>query len=169
MQRVTSILFFALASLALAACGSSSGGDGTEGSGASTGSGGHTTAGTGATSSSSGSGTCSGDTPVELTVLNYLSWCDVTVAGGASSSAATIKTCVADGTVTLTQKAESSAFQLGDWYGVSGDTGKGTPGTVAGSTSTATISVSGSSACVSVCCPFTGGSGCPGKNECPGG
>jgi hypothetical protein len=34
--------------------------------------------------------------------------------------------------------------------------------------STASVTVTGSTAaCVWVCCPFTGGSGCPGTDQCP--
>lgn len=126
-----------------------------------------------ASSGSSGSGSgdsgagCSGATPVALTVLNYDAWCSVKVAGGTGSVSATQTVCVADGAVTLEAVPASSSFQLGDWYGVTGDTGSGDPGTVSNGESTASVTVSGSTACVSVCCPFTGGSGCPGSNQCP--
>jgi hypothetical protein len=132
---------------------------------ATSGCGSSTSSGTGATG-----GNCSGATPVSLSVKNYEAWCSVSVAGGTASSAAEQTVCVASGSVALTATALAS-FQLGDWHGTSGDTGNGDPGTVTGSgpsaQSAATVMTSGSSACVWVCCPFTGGAGCPPGNQCP--
>ncbi len=150
MRSVTWIC--ALGGLALAACGSSSGGTGGAGGGTTT------STGTGAA--------CSGTTPVALTVKNYESWCSITVDSSPASSAAEDTVCVPDGSVSVTATA-LSGFQLGDWHGTAGDTGSGDPGTVSGGTSTAMVTVSGSSACVWVCCPFTGGSGCPTTDQCP--
>jgi hypothetical protein len=148
MQRETWIGVLGLGALALVACSSSTGG---------------TTSGSGAGGSSGGCGAGM----VQMTVLNQLAWCSVSIAGGTASTDATVTACVPDGTVTLTAQPENSTFELGDWYGVDGDTGSGSPGMVSGTTSTATITVSGTSQCVSVCCPFTSGMGCPGMNTCP--
>jgi len=109
---------------------------------------------------------------VALTVLNYLDWCSVSVNGGSGSTAASQTVCVADGTVDLTAKPASAAFQIpSDWYGTSGDTGSGDPGTDTGGaegTSAATVTATGTKMCVSVCCPFVGGTGCPATgNQCP--
>jgi hypothetical protein len=181
MRNVTWICALGLGGLALAACGSSSSGNtgGAGGTSSSTTSSttsttssttasttSSTTSGTGgsATTGTGGSGpACSG---VELTVLNYLSWCSVSVAGGATSAAGSQTVCVPDGAVTLSATA-LSGFQLGDWYGVTGDTGSGTPGTVSNGTSTAMVTASGTTQCVSICCPNTGTTDCPGSNQCP--
>lgn len=135
----------------------------------------------GAAGSSSGSssdsggpdGGCSGATPVSLTVKNFLMWCSVSVAGGAASSAPVQTMCVAAGTVNLSASANAS-FELGaaPWHGTSGDHGSGDPGTVTGSGQSAqsatTVSVSGTSACVAVCCPGVNGTAaCPTANQCP--
>jgi hypothetical protein len=174
MQRVTWICAFTLGTLALTACGSSTGGGG--GSGGTGGTSSATTySSTTSTTSTTGSTTttgtgggpaCSGSTPVALTVKNYLAWCSVTVDGGTASAAAEQTVCVADGSVTLDATA-LSGFELGDWHGTAGDTGSGDPGTVSGGQSQAKVIVSGSSACVWVCCPFTDGTGCPTTNQCP--
>ncbi len=107
-----------------------------------------------------------------LTVLNFEGWCSITINGGAASTTASTTTCVADGSVTLTAKPNpTSVFQLGDWFGTTGDSGSGDPGTVSGGvegTSTASATISGSTTqCVSVCCPFIGGTGCPTTDTCP--
>ncbi len=101
-----------------------------------------------------------------LTVLNYDAWCTVTVMGHAASGAGSQTVCVADGTVDVSDTADSG-FQLGDWHGTTGDTGNGDPGTVASGVSSTTVTTSGTSKCISVCCPFTGGTGCPTTNQCP--
>ena len=105
---------------------------------------------------------CSGATPVALTVKNYLSRCDVSVAGGAPSSAAAQSVCVAAGAVPLTAGA-MPGFRLGPtpWHDTDGDHGAGDP---AGATS---VTVSGASGCAWVCCPFLDGTGCPAANQCP--
>jgi hypothetical protein len=104
---------------------------------------------------------------VALTVLNYDAWCSVSVDGQTATTAASQIVNVAPGTIPLTEAPKSGAFQLGDWYGVTGDTGTGTPGSADGGISVASVVVGSSPVCVSVCCPFTGGSGCPGTNQCP--
>jgi hypothetical protein len=117
-----------------------------------------------------GATACGVYTPVQLTVMNYLSWCSVSVNGGTPSTAPVTTTCVGTGTTTLDATA-LSGFVLGDWFGTSGDTGSGDPGTVTGTgasaQSQATVSASGDSACVSVCCPGVNGSApCPTTNQC---
>ena len=152
MKRVRELLVL-LPTVAIAACGGGSSG--------------------GTSSSSGSSGTCSGSTPVSLTLENFLTWCSVSVAGGAASSAATQTMCVAAGTVNLSATANPT-FELGPapWRGTSGDHGSGDPGTVTGSGQSAqsatTVAVSGSSACVAVCCPGVNGTAlCPTTNQCP--
>jgi len=125
----------------------------------------------GSSKSSAPAPSCSGSTPVALTVQNYLSWCAVSVAGDAATTNATQTVCVADGAVPLTATAESG-FELGPapWHLTDGDHGSGDPGSVTGSgqsaVSATTITVSGSTACAWVCCPFTNGTGCPTSNQC---
>jgi hypothetical protein len=123
--------------------------------------------------SSGGGGACSGATPVSLTLKNFLMWCSVSVAGGTASSAADQTMCVAAGTVALSATA-NTGFELGamPWQHTSGDHGSGDPGNVTGTgqsaASATTVSVSGSSACVSVCCPGVNGTAaCPTTNQCP--
>jgi hypothetical protein len=99
-------------------------------------------------------------------VLNYLSWCSVSVNGGAPSSSASQTVNVAPGTIPLTA-SPLSGFELGLWHNTTGDTGSGTPGTVSGTTSSATVVVGNAATCVWVCCPFTNGSGCPTSDQCP--
>ncbi len=214
MHRMTWFSVLGFSALALAACGSSTGGGTTKGSGGSAGStsstggksssstggkstsgpggsGGGTTTGPGGsttsamggsggstTSATGGSATgaggsstgCSGSTPVTLTVLNFDAWCSVAVGTGTASPAASQTVCVADGSVTLTA-TPNAGFILGDWYGIDGNTTTGQAGTVTGSGATAqttiTTTVSGSSACVSICCPFTNGTGCAAMDMCP--
>lgn len=127
---------------------------------------------TGSSSSGGGAGggsACSGNTPIELTVKNYLNWCDVSVAGGAASTAAVQTVCVADAMkVDLTATAASATFKLGDWHHTDGDSGSGDPGTVTGNppSSAAAITVSASKKCAWICCPFTDGTGCPATDQC---
>jgi hypothetical protein len=125
--------------------------------------------------SSSGTGGCGSATPVALTVKNFVSWCSVSVAGAAASSAATQTMCVAAGAVDLSATANAT-FVLGPtpWHDTAGDTGSGDPGTVTGSgqasQSATTVTVSGASACVWVCCPgATGTPACPTTNQCSNG
>jgi hypothetical protein len=98
---------------------------------------------------------------ITLTVHNYKSWCSVTVNGGTASKDATQTVCVASGTsVDLTAEPASTKFELGTdpWHDTTtADEAKGT----------ATITVTKTDDCVWVCCPFTGGTGCPTKDQCP--
>jgi hypothetical protein len=115
---------------------------------------------------------------VTLTVLNFLSWCSVTINGGASSTAATVTASVASGSVaTVVVTPASSAFQIGTdpWFGVDQNNGGAAGGTDVGSgtteTSTATVTITGTGTtqCVSVCCqePNMSPTPCPTTNPCP--
>jgi hypothetical protein len=116
------------------------------------------------TGGSGGSGSsCGGATPVELTVMNFESWCSVSIAGGTASTDATVTQCVAAGIVDLSATAASSTFEVGKapWMGTATDT-------VSGGTASATVDAKAPSTCVAVCCPFvTGGTPCPTTNPCP--
>jgi|HubBroStandDraft_6_1064221.scaffolds.fasta_scaffold58995_2 hypothetical protein len=108
-----------------------------------------------------------------LTVKNFDGWCAITVEGGSATTLATETVTVTTGTVTLTAKPASSAFELGPapWHDTTGDSGSGDPGTVTGSganaVSTTTVSgVTAAGKCVWACCPFTSGSGCPTTDQC---
>ena len=103
-----------------------------------------------------------------LTVLNYLSWCSVTVGSGSASASSSQVVNEAPGTVTLSATA-LSGFKLGDWHHTNGDTGTGDPGTVSGGSSTAMVTMGSAAKCVWVCCPFTDGTGCPSTDQCSGG
>jgi hypothetical protein len=106
---------------------------------------------------------------VVLTVKNYLSWCSVSVAGGAASTSPVQTACVTPGMITVAASPASAAFILGPtpWHDTSGDTGSGDPGTVAGMTSTTTAVVGAMAKCVWACCPFPNGMGCPTTDQCP--
>lgn len=113
-------------------------------------------------------GTDAGCSGVLLTVINALDWCDVTVNGGTASGAGSQTVCVPANTDINLVATAHVGFELGDWHHTDGDTGTGDPGTVSGAMSTATFMTSASgTACVWVCCPFTGGAGCPTTNQCP--
>jgi hypothetical protein len=110
-----------------------------------------------------------------LTVMNFLSWCSVSVNGGAASTAATVTASVPTGAVaTIAIMPASSAFEIGadPWFGVAENDGGAAAGTDMGSgtteTSTATVFVSGNQ-CVSVCCelPNNSPTPCPTTNPCP--
>ena len=115
-----------------------------------------------------GAPTCTGATPVELTVINTLVWCSVSIAGGAASPAAQQTVCVAPGVVDLSA-SPLPGFELGPtpWHGTSGDHGAGDPGMVMGDVDSTTVDVTHGLACVWVCCPFTDGTGCPTTPQCP--
>ncbi len=122
--------------------------------------------------SMSSASTCSGATPVALTVKNYLSWCSVSVSGQAASTASAQTLCVAPGPIALSATA-LTGFELGPAPGhdTSGDHGSGDSGTVMGSgqsaSSATTVTAAESASCAWVCCPFTDGTGCPTTNQCP--
>ena len=112
---------------------------------------------------------------VTLTVMNFLSWCSVTINGGMASTAASVTASVATGsTATIVATPASSSFTIGDnpWFGVTQDDGGAAPGMDNGSgtteTSTSTVVVTGTQ-CVSVCCeePNNSPVPCPATNPCP--
>ncbi len=106
-----------------------------------------------------------------LTVKNYLSWCSVSVNGAPAVVDAVQTVCVPPSTVNLSASPASSTFELGTpngpWHDTAGDTGMGDPGMVVGMTSSTTVVVGTTAACVWACCPFTDGTGCPTTNQCP--
>jgi hypothetical protein len=110
--------------------------------------------------------TCSGQTPVALTVKSYLSWCAVSIDGAPASTAPSQTVCVAAGHVSVAA-TPILGFELGPapWHGTTGDRGAGDPGVISGSdqnaTSTAMAVAAGKSTCVYACCPFLDGTGCP--------
>jgi hypothetical protein len=119
--------------------------------------------------------TDAGTTTATLTVMNFLSWCSVTVNGGAASAAASMTTAVADGsTATIVAMPASSSFEIGadPWFGVTENAGGAAAGTDNGTgateTTTATVVITGDH-CVSVCCELPGNSPtpCPTTNPCP--
>ncbi len=119
------------------------------------------------------------DTPrsagATLTVKNAPTstpWCSVSVAGqAASSTGVQTMTIASSGPITLVA-TPLTGFELSTnmWHHTDGDTGSGEAGTVSGSMSTATVTVTtGVSKCVWVCCPFQSppGTGCPTTDQCP--
>ncbi len=123
----------------------------------------------------SGTAADAGGVEATLTVMNFLSWCSVSINGGATSSAATVTTSVPTGAITtITITPASSAFEIGadPWFGVTQNDGGAAPGIDVGSgvteTSTATVFVSANQ-CVSVCCeePNNSPTPCPTTNSCP--
>jgi hypothetical protein len=115
---------------------------------------------------------CSGNTPVALTVKNYLSWCTVTVEDGAGVAGPTQTVCVPEGPVDVAAIA-NSGFKIGEtpWHDTDGDSGAGEQGNLSGSgqntESAAVVTVSGTSGCVWVCCEFANGGGCDVPDQCP--
>jgi len=96
----------------------------------------------------------------------------VSIAGGTFTADDPKTVCVTPGTIPLTEEPASTSFEVGLFYGTTGDHGAGDPGTCTGSGVTETcgtsVVVGSTPACVFVCCPFTGGSGCAGiTNPCP--
>jgi fibronectin-binding autotransporter adhesin len=131
---------------------------------------------TGADSSSADSSAEAGS--VTLTVMNFLSWCSVSINGGASSTGANATASVTGGsTATIVITPASGAFQIGGdpWMGVDQNGGGPAPGVDVGSgsteTSTATVTITktGTTQCVSVCCqePNNSPTPCPTTNPCP--
>ncbi len=127
------------------------------------------------TSSSPTLGGGSSAAPVTLTVMNFLSWCSVSINGGAASTAASMDMPFDVGsTVTVVARPASAAFMIGPdpWFGVTQDDGGPAPGADMGTgtseTSTATVVVDGNH-CVSVCCQEPGNSPipCPAADPCP--
>jgi len=112
---------------------------------------------------------------VTLTVLNFVSWCSVSINGQTASSATSVTASVAPGsTATIVATPAGSEFHIGanPWFGVTQDEGGAAPGTDDGTgateTSTASVVVTGNQ-CVSVCCqePNNSPTPCPATNPCP--
>ncbi|MEZ4369737.1 MAG: hypothetical protein R3B07_02900 [Polyangiaceae bacterium] len=156
--------------------GASTGGSAGAATGGSAGAstGGSAGAGTGGSAGATGGTGGASCTGVELKVKNYLSWCSVSVAGEAASTAAEQTVCVPEGAVNLSATA-LSGFILGTapWHNTDGDSGSGEQGTLSGSgqsresAAVVTVSGGGTSDCVWVCCPFDNGTGCPTTDQCP--
>jgi hypothetical protein len=113
-----------------------------------------------------------------LTVMNFLSWCSVAVNGGTVSTDATVTASVTPGSVaTIVAGPSSSSFQIGTdpWFGVDQNDGGPASGTDVGngtgetSEATVTITGTGTTQCVAVCCQEPGNSPvpCPTTNPCP--
>jgi hypothetical protein len=112
-----------------------------------------------------------------LTVMNFLNWCSVEINGATPSTGATVSASVVPGSLaTIIATPASSSFQIGSdpWFGVDQNDGGAAPGsdigtgTTESSTATVTISETGMSQCVSVCCqePGNGPIPCPTTNSC---
>jgi hypothetical protein len=117
---------------------------------------------------SSGSSPCNDGM---ITVYNFDNWCTVSLNGAATNVSSSYRACVPSGnSTTIVLGPASSTFELGPKpFVLIGaelpDGGGAPPGTVVGdggfgSTSTVQVGISGSAACVLVCCPFTDGTGC---------
>jgi hypothetical protein len=106
----------------------------------------------------------------QLTVMNTLDWCSVTIGSGSASTAAQQQVFVQPGQIALSAAPASSAFELDAhmWHHTDGDTaGTGEAGTLNGSASDAIVTVGSTAKCVWVCCPFTTGMGCNITDPCP--
>ena len=131
----------------------------------------HATTATGTTATGTTATTSTGG-GTQLTVMNYLSWCNVSVNGGTASSAPAQTVSVTPGMIPLTA-APLQFFALSNnmWHHTTGDTGAGEAGMVTGTTSAAKVNVSASGTCVWVCCPGDAGhpNPCPTTDQCPAG
>ena len=117
------------------------------------------------------------DGALTLTVMNYFSWCSVSINGGAASTSATVSASVTTGSLaTIIAAPAGSGFEIGadPWFGVDEndggpaagtDTGNGTSET---SQATVTVASTGEAQCVAVCCQEPGNSPlpCPTTNPC---
>ena len=84
-----------------------------------------------------------------LKLESYLSWCSVSVNGGAASTDATQTLTVASGTmVPLSATPSSSVFVWGYWVGTDGDT------SASHDTAQAAVVTMDKSKVVQACCPF---------------
>lgn len=115
-----------------------------------------------------GSTVDAGCTGVELTVKNMGSQCEVTIAGGAATTAAQQTVCVPQGAVALTA-TPTSGFELASkpWHRTDGDPDSGELGTVTGNTSNVTKTMASTPECVWVCCESTTAITCPNSDQCP--
>lgn len=85
----------------------------------------------------------------ELTISNYLAWCDVTVGGAPPSDAGEIVVYVPPGTVVALHADPLPAFVWGYWEGTDGDAGSH-------DTSQTTTATMTSDKLIQACCPFSG-------------
>jgi hypothetical protein len=113
-----------------------------------------------------------------LTVMNFLSWCSVSINGGAASTGATVTASVTPGSVaTIVAAPAGNGFEIGTdpWFGVDQNEGGAASGTDVGngasetSKAAVTITASGTGQCVAVCCqePGNGPVPCPISSPCP--
>ena len=113
-----------------------------------------------------------------VTVMNFLSWCSVSINGGPASTGATVTASVAPGsTATIVAVPAGSGFEIGadPWFGVDQNDGGAASGTDVGNgtseTSKATVAIpaTGSGRCVAVCCQEPGNAPvpCPTTSPCP--
>jgi hypothetical protein len=162
MRRFT-LALITVVGIGVSACSSGDGGTGAYGS---------PVAGTATPSPTTSGGTAT------LTVENFLNWCSVEINGGSASTDATVTASVAAGTVaTIVATPASGSFQIGPdpWFGVDQNGGAAAAGTDVGggavesSTATVTMTQTGASQCVSVCCQEPGNAPvpCPTTNPCP--
>jgi hypothetical protein len=112
-------------------------------------------------------------------VLNYDKWCTVTINGGTAFNGASGTATVAAGSTATIVATPNAHFAIGDgggsngpWFGINQNDGGLAAGTIAGSgateTTTGTVTIgAGPTQCVSVCCEFSTGGGCPTTNPCP--
>ncbi len=116
------------------------------------------------------------DSGVTLTVMNFDSWCSITVNGGTPITGGSGTATFAPGSkVTLVATADNScSCQIGadPWFGVDQNDGGAAPGSDSGTpgVTEATVTIGTSSTqCVSVCCqlPGNGPPACPTVNPCP--
>ena len=112
-----------------------------------------------------------------LTVMNFLNWCSIAINGGTVSTDATVTASVTSGSVaTIVAAPSSSSFQIGanPWFGVDQNDGGAASGSDVGestgetSRATVTITGTGTTQCVAVCCQEPGNSPvpCPTTNPC---
>src|SRR5262249_51142485 len=102
----------------------------------------------------------------------YLSWCNVSVNGGAASSLSPQVVHVLPGEIPLATTA-LVGFDLptAPWHDTDGDAGSGDPGVLTGSgqsaTRSTTITITHGPKCVWTCCPTHGLQDCPTTDQCP--
>jgi len=112
-----------------------------------------------------------------LTVMNFLNWCSVAINDGTASTGAAVTASVTPGSVaTVVASPSSTSFQIGadPWFGVDQNDGGVASGTDVGngtgetSKATVTITGTGTTQCVAVCCqePGNGPVRCPTTNPC---
>jgi hypothetical protein len=105
----------------------------------------------------------------QLTVKNYVSWCSVSVNGGAATTLGSQQVFVQPGQIALSATAvQGFTLDAHMWHHTDGDTaGTGEAGTLNGSASDTTVTVGSAAKCVWVCCPTMGTQDCPPTDQCP--